>query len=81
MKFDSGFGSILHGEFPTNITSKNAEVVSIDKKMKLVSLHKNKMVYEKVLVVKSVHNSEDPLRKVSVILIKFREFNCSTGYL
>ena len=39
------------------------------------------MVYEKVLVVKSVHNSEDSLRKVSEILIKFREFNCSTGYL
>ena len=50
-------------------------------KMKLVSLNKSKIVYEKVLVVKSVHDSEDSLRKVSEILIKFREFNCSTGYL
>ena len=40
------------------------------------------MVYENVLVVKSVHNSEDSLRKVSEILIKkLREFNCSTGDL
>ena len=39
------------------------------------------MVYEKVLVVKSVHKSEDSLRKVSEILIKFREIICSTGYL
>ena len=58
-----------------------AEVVSNDMKMELVSLNKSKRVYEKVLVVKSVHDSEDSLRKVSEILIKFREFNCSTGFL
>ena len=26
--------------------------------------HKNQIVYEKVLVVKSIHNSEDSLKKV-----------------
>ena len=83
MKLDSVFDAILHGEFPINTKAKNrnAEVISNHNKMKLVSVNKNKIINEKVLVLNSVHNSEDSLRKVSKILIKIREFNCSTGYL
>ena len=42
-------------------------------KSKLVS-NKNKIVHEKVLVVKSIHNSKDSLKKVK----KFRKFDCLT---
>ena len=42
--------------------------------------HKNKIVYEKVLVVKSIHNSEDCLQKVWKLQMKFSEFDCLTGY-
>ena len=41
---------------------------------------KNKIVYEKVLVVKSIHKSNDSLRKVWKLQIKFYEFDCLTGY-
>ena len=73
VKFDSVFDSILHGDFPTNTRANNinARVVSNDMKRKLVSLNKSKMVWEKVLVVKSVHNSEDSLRKVTEMQINF----------
>ena len=39
--------------------------------------HKSKIAYEKVLAVKSIHNSKDLLKKVWKLQIKFREF----GYL
>ena len=42
--------------------------------------HKIKMVYEKVLVVKSIHNSKDLLKKVWKLQINFSEFDCLTGY-
>ena len=42
--------------------------------------HENKIVYEKVLVVKSIHNSKDSLKKVCRLQIKFSEFDCLTGY-
>ena len=42
--------------------------------------HKNKIVYEKVLLVKIIHNSKDSLEKVGKLQIKFREFDCLTGY-
>ena len=42
--------------------------------------HKNKIVYEKVLVVKSIHNSKDSLEKVCKLQNKFSEFDCLTGY-
>ena len=42
--------------------------------------HKNKYVYEKVLVVKSIHKSKDSLKKVWKLQIKFSEFDCLTGY-
>ena len=42
--------------------------------------HKNKIVYEKVLIVKSIHNSKDSLKKVWKLQIKFSEFDCLTGY-
>ena len=41
---------------------------------------KNKIVYEKVLVVKSIHKSNDSLTKVCKLQIKFSEFDCLTGY-
>ena len=41
---------------------------------------KNKIVYEKVLVVKSIHRSNDSLKKVCKLQIKFSEFDCLTGY-
>ena len=44
------------------------------------TIHKNKIVYEKVLVVKSIHNSKDSLKKVCKLQIKFFEFDCLTGY-
>ena len=37
--------------------------------------HKSKIVYVKVLVVKSIHNSKDLLKKVWKVQIKFREFD------
>ena len=43
--------------------------------------HKSKIVYEKVLVVKSIHNSKGLLKKVWKLQIKFSEFDCLTGYL
>ena len=49
-------------------------------KLKLVSNNKNKFVYEKVLVVKSIHNSKDSLKKVCKLQIKFSEIDCLTGY-
>ena len=42
--------------------------------------HKNKIVYEKVLAVKSIHNSKDSLKKVRKLQIKFREFDYLTWY-
>ena len=42
--------------------------------------HKNKTVYEKVFLVKSIHNSRDSLKKVWKLQLKFREFHCLTGY-
>ena len=42
--------------------------------------HKNKIVNEKVLVVRSIHNSKDSLKKVCKLEIKFSEFDCLTGY-
>ena len=41
---------------------------------------KNKSVYEKILVVKSIHKSNDSLKKVWKLQIKFSEFDCLTGY-
>ena len=41
---------------------------------------KNKFVYEKVLVVKSIHNSNDSLKKVWKLQINFSELGCLTGY-
>ena len=41
--------------------------------------HKTKLVYEKVLVVKSIHNSKDSLEKKWKLQIKFSEFDCLTG--
>ena len=42
--------------------------------------HKNKIVYEKVLAVKSIHNSKASLKKVLKLQIKFREFDYLTWY-
>ena len=42
--------------------------------------HKKKIVYEKVLVVKSIHKLKDSLKKVWKLQIKFSEFDCLTGY-
>ena len=45
----------------TKLFSNNKNEMSVTK-------HKNKIVYEKVLVVKSIHNSNDS------------QFDCLTGY-
>ena len=42
--------------------------------------HRNRIVYEKVLVVKSIHYSKDSLKKVWKLQITFSEFDCLTGY-
>ena len=42
--------------------------------------HKNKIVNEKISVVKSIHNSKDSLKKVWKLQIKFSEFDRFTGY-
>ena len=42
--------------------------------------HKNKIVYEEVLVVKSIKKSKDSLKKVWKLQIKFSEFDYLTGY-
>ena len=39
-----------------------------------------KIVYEKVLLVKIIHNSKDSPEKEGKSKIKFREFDCLTGY-
>ena len=44
------------------------------------SNHKIKMVHEKDLVVKSINNSKDSLKKVWKLQIKFSDFDCLTGY-
>ena len=49
-------------------------------KMKWFTKHKNKIVQEKVLAVKSIHNSKDSLKKVWKLQIKFSEFDYLTGY-
>ena len=41
--------------------------------------HKN-VVYEKVLVVNSIHNSKGSLKKVCKVQMEFSEFDCWTGY-
>ena len=41
---------------------------------------KNKIVYEKLLVVKSINKTNDSLKKVCKLQIKFSEFDCLTGY-
>ena len=49
--------------------------------MKWVWLNiKIKIIYEKVLAVKSIHNSKASLKKVWKLQIKFREFNYPTWY-
>ena len=40
----------------------------------------NKSVYEKLSVVKSIHNSKSSLKKVCKLQIKLFEFDCSSGY-
>ena len=47
--------------------------------MKWVSQNKNK-IYQKLLVVKSIHNSKKSTEKVNNSQIKFSEFDCLTGY-
>ena len=42
--------------------------------------HRNRIVYEKVSVVKSIHNSKDSLKKVWKLQITVSEFDCLTGY-
>ena len=42
--------------------------------------HKSKNVYEKILLVKSNHNSRDSLKKVWKLQRKFREFDRLTVY-
>ena len=42
--------------------------------------YKNKILYEKVLVVKNIHSSKDSLKKVRKLQIKFREIDSLTGY-
>ena len=42
--------------------------------------YKNKIVYEKVLLVKNIHNSKDSLKKLWKLQIQFSEFDCLTGY-
>ena len=41
---------------------------------------KNEIVYEKVLVVKSIHKSNNSLTKVWKLQIRFSEFDCLTGF-
>ena len=45
----------------------------------IVTKH-NKIVYENVLVVKSIHNSKDSQKKVWKVQTKISEFDCLTGY-
>ena len=42
--------------------------------------HKNKIVYETLSVVKSIHNSKGSLKKVCKLQIKFFEFDNLSGY-
>ena len=56
------------------------KLVSNNKNEMSFTRHKNKIVYEKVLVVKSIHNSKVSLKKGWKLQIKFREFDYSTGY-
>ena len=42
--------------------------------------HKNKIVYETLSVVKSIHNSKGSLKKVWKLQIKFFEFDNLSGY-
>ena len=42
--------------------------------------HKNKIVYEKLSVVKNIHNSKSSLKKVCKLQIKLFEFDCLSGY-
>ena len=72
----------VNGEFPNNIRANNIETKSVsnNKNEMRLSKHKNKIVYEKVLVVKSIHNSKDSLRKAWKLQMKFSEFDCLTGY-
>ena len=42
--------------------------------------NKKKSVYEKLSVVKSIHNSKGSLKKVCKLQIKLFEFDCLPGY-
>ena len=68
-------------EFPNNIRANSIKTKLVSNKNEMsFTEHKNKIIHEKVLVVKSIHNSQDSLKKVWKLQIKFREFDCSTGY-
>ena len=72
----------VYGEFPNNIRENNKNKISFKYHKNEMSFtkHKNKIVYEKVLLVKIIHNSKDSLKKVWKLQIKFREFDCLAGH-
>ena len=54
------------GAFPNNLRANNikTELISNNNKKEMsFTKHKIKIVYEKVLVVKSIHKSKDSLKK------------------
>ena len=55
----------VNGEFPNNIRANNmkTKLVSNNKNEMSLTKHKNKIVNEKVLVVKSIHNAKDSPKK------------------
>ena len=66
----SGFEAIIssshfEGEFPKTIRANNIKLkfVSNNKNGMSFIKHKNTCVYQKVLVVKSIHNSKGSLKK------------------
>ena len=48
------------GEFPNNIRANNKKILVLNNKNEMsFTKHQNKIVYEKVLLVKIIHNSKD----------------------
>ena len=55
---------LMKGGFPNNIRGNKIKTKLVSINIKMRSFNKHKIVYEESLVVKSIHNSKDPLTKV-----------------
>ena len=71
-----------NGGFPNRIKANSMipNLVSNNMKMNMSFTQHKKIVFENVLIVKSIHHSKDSLEQVKKLQIKLREFDFLTGY-